>query len=164
MQRKYKICIFYIQCWQEGKRSFYWITSKTWLPLDPTASRSGWTSVVLCRHFRMKFEGNLYFSQFDLHNDEMNQCTCSLWKREVHARVPYKRGTVLYTQAVCICLNIFWLNTKISMHFCYVGDGDSSGNTVVGKAKPYSPTVFITKEECVSHMSLCWSVLFWRKL
>ena len=35
----------------------------------------------------------------------------------------------------------------------YIGDGDSSGYSAVDKEKPYGPTVFIPKEECISHVT-----------
>ena len=35
----------------------------------------------------------------------------------------------------------------------YIGDGDSKGYSVIDKEKPYGPSVFIPKEECISHVT-----------
>lgn len=35
----------------------------------------------------------------------------------------------------------------------YIGDGDSSGYSAVDKGKPYGPSFFVAKEECVSHIT-----------
>ena len=34
-----------------------------------------------------------------------------------------------------------------------MGDGDSSAYSTVDRERPYSPTVFIKKEECVNHIT-----------
>ena len=35
----------------------------------------------------------------------------------------------------------------------YIGDGDSKGYSVIDKEKPYGPSVFVPKEECISHVT-----------
>ena len=35
----------------------------------------------------------------------------------------------------------------------YIGDGDSKRYSVIDKGKPYGPSVFIPKEECILHVT-----------
>ena len=39
------------------------------------------------------------------------------------------------------------------MYTTYIGDGDSKSYTAVCAAMPYGPSVFIEKQECVSHIT-----------